>query len=118
MAASVTQRKKNILTRDPQKEAAIRELSAVLVGAGYEVRREQLKQGYGWKVLSGSCTYREQRLVFLDRRLSQEDQISFLLGKILGLQISVQREQVPSLGDRTFAMLMPSEQQPPAAVAS
>lgn len=96
----IRQRKSDIFSRDPRKEAAIKELGSVLEGAGYRVRREQLKQGYGWRVLSGSCRYEEQALIFVDRRLSQDDQISFLLGKIRSLGLAVQRELVPSLPER------------------
>ncbi len=101
----IKQRKKTVLSRDPLKETIIKELSAVLEGSGYRVRREKLKQGFGWRVLSGSCRLREEDLIFLDRRLSPDDQISFLLLKIRSLGITVQREQAPSLPDRLFEQL-------------
>ena len=107
----VRQRKNGILARDPQREAVIKELAAVLESAGYRVRREQLKQGYGWKALSGACTYRQEDLIFVDRRLSQDDQISFLAAKIRALRVAVHKEQLPAVPERLLQQLM----QPPAA---
>ncbi len=45
---------------------------------GYTVRREELKRGHCWKVLSGSCRSLSTRFVFVDSRLSPDDQIAFL----------------------------------------
>lgn len=69
---------KNKIVRDPAKEKLFRELSDQLSKQGYTVRREKLRQGYGWKVVSGSCQALGERMIFVDQRLSQDDQISFL----------------------------------------
>jgi hypothetical protein len=82
---------------DPQKEAVFAELVGILEGAGYEVRREKLKQGAGWKVLSGSCRCGDERLVFVDRRLSQEDQIAFVTSRISQLGVVPQSTQLERL---------------------
>lgn len=65
-----------------EKEGVVRELSSTLERAGYVVRREKLKQGHGWKVVSGTCQTAEQRLVFVDRKASLDDQILFLKGLV------------------------------------
>lgn len=76
--------------RDPKKDNLIQELSRLLVEAGYVVRREELKRGLGWKASSGSCRAFQQKLIFVDRRLSQDDQISFLQSTLS--QLNIQRE--------------------------
>lgn len=76
--------------RDPKKDKLIQELSRLLVDAGYVVRREELKRGLGWKATSGSCRAFEQKLIFVDRRLSQDEQISFLQSTLS--QLNIERE--------------------------
>ncbi|MBN8548416.1 MAG: hypothetical protein J0M12_03755 [Deltaproteobacteria bacterium] len=77
--------KKNKLVRDPAKEKLFKELSEQLAQRGFTVRREKLKQGYGWKVVSGACQALGQRLIFVDQRMTQDDQISFLQARLLTL---------------------------------
>jgi hypothetical protein len=64
--------------KDPKKEARFKELSKELTDQGYQVRREELKRGLGWRVTSGACRVEKERLIFVDRRLSQADQVEFL----------------------------------------
>ena len=72
---------------DAKKEAVYRKLSAILRSGGYEVRREQLRQGPGWRALSGTCRVNMDKLVIVDSRMTQQDQISFLVSKILDFQL-------------------------------
>ncbi|HMO01868.1 MAG TPA: hypothetical protein PKD37_01890 [Oligoflexia bacterium] len=72
---------------DPKKEALINLLSEKIAERGLIVRREELKQGIGWKVKSGSCRLDEQAVLFIDRKLPQIDQISLLKEKCLELKI-------------------------------
>lgn len=51
----------------------------MLEKAGYQVRREKLKQGHGWKTASGSCRFQEDRLIFVDRKNPLDEQLLFLL---------------------------------------
>lgn len=68
-----------------QKERKYQELVQRLESAGFTVRREELKRGPNWRVVSGSCRSVDRKLVFIDSRLSPDDQISFLLGKVADL---------------------------------
>jgi len=82
------------VSKDPQKECIFKGLSDLLGSAGFAVRREKLKRGPGWRVVSGMCravdkNARVQRLIFVDRALSQDDQIAFLLGRIAELNVPV-----------------------------
>ena len=69
-------------TWTPERETKYREAVKVLEEAGFVVRREELKRGHGWRVVSGSCRSADNRYVFVDSRLQPEDQISFLVGKV------------------------------------
>lgn len=66
--------------RDLELERLFRQLVSIFRENGIVVRREQLKQGHGWKALSGACRAGQSDLVFVDSRLGPEDQLSFLLG--------------------------------------
>lgn len=83
--------------RDPQKEAVFSSLSTILGGHGVKVRREELKSGHGWKVVSGACRLKVENMVFVDRRLPQDDQITFLAERINQLGISVGDDQLSQL---------------------
>ena len=100
MALNQIRKKKKISTYNPQSDKIINELANVLTNAGYEVRREKLKQGYGWKVLSGACQLEEKELIFVDRKLPQDEQISFLIGKLLALQVPVKKSNIPNVSDK------------------
>lgn len=73
---SVKAVKGQISKADHQRE--LKHLSERLEKAGYCVRREQLKQGFGWKTVSGMCRLNSDRLILVDRKLPIEEQIVFL----------------------------------------
>jgi hypothetical protein len=79
-----------VATKDPQKEATFKSLVDRLLEKGYIVRREKLKRGLGWKVYSGACRSNEQRIIFVDQRLSQDEQISFVQEVIRSLGVIVE----------------------------
>lgn len=83
--------------KNQKKEKVFKELVALVGEAGYVVRREVLKQGLGWRALSGSCRAESNRIIFVDRRLPQNDQISFLLSKIAAVGMSFNPEQLARL---------------------
>lgn len=90
-------KKSEPLKRDPKKEHVFKELSDLLSTSGVNVRRERLKQGLGWKVISGSCRAHNNNLVFIDRRLPQDEQIAFLLAKISSLQLQIPEDKLQCL---------------------
>jgi len=73
--------------RDPVKEGILRDLSQRFGGAGFLVRRERLKTGPGWKAVSGSCRAADTQFIFVDSRLTQDEQIEFLKSKAIELGI-------------------------------
>lgn len=85
--------------KDYQKEKVYKVLSSVLIEAGVQVRREELKRGYGWKTLSGSCRVHGDKVIFVDRRMPQEEQISFLKGIIHARNIPISDHHQKELND-------------------
>jgi hypothetical protein len=79
-------KKRKSAVRDQKKESVYKGLALELAEHGYTVRREKLKQGSGWKVMSGQCTLESQSLIFVDSRMTQDDQIAFLQAKLATLK--------------------------------
>ena len=75
-----------------EKESLLRELAGILTSSGVTVRREKLKQGHGWRAVSGSCRVLKDKMVFLDRRLPQDEQIDFLLERITESKVEISEE--------------------------
>ena len=60
-----------------------KELVLQLEQLGFVTRREELKRGHCWKVLSGACRSLTQKFIFVDSRLSPDEQVSFLSAKVI-----------------------------------
>lgn len=90
-------KRRQYISTDPKKESVIKELAQLAEGRGYSVKRENLKQGIGWKVMSGTCRLNDQKLIFVDRKLSQSDQITFLFTKCLSIGVRHDSEEVGQL---------------------
>lgn len=92
-----------------EKESLLRDLSGILSSSGYSVRREKLKQGHGWRAVSGSCRVLGDKMVFLDRRLPADEQIDFLIDRITTFGIQVPQEKAstfpPSIAQRVGVSL-------------
>jgi hypothetical protein len=95
--------------RDPEKERIFKRLSQLLHNYGYTVRREKLKQGFGWKVVSGSCVVETRKLVFVDSRMSQEDQVTFLLTVIRRAKLAVESKDTEGLPPSLVEQLLDSD---------
>ena len=80
-----------------EKESLLRELSSILDSSGFRVRRERLKQGHGWRAVSGACRVLQNNLIFLDRRLPHDEQIDFLVDRIAESGIQISSERVSAL---------------------
>ena len=51
---------------------------------GFQVRREKLKQGHGWRCMSGACVLKGQKVLFLDTKVSLDEQIFFVSSWLAG----------------------------------
>jgi hypothetical protein len=68
------------------QDVKYKEMVAQLEQLGFTVRREELKRGHCWKVVSGSCRSLSQRFIFVDSRLAPQEQMSFLEATILDVK--------------------------------
>lgn len=91
--------------KDPKKEFIFRKLVEALKSGGYTVRREELKQGPGWRVVSGACRFHADTVIFVDRRLTQEDQIAFLVSQMVNRNLTVSEETLAELPEEFAATL-------------
>lgn len=69
-------------------------LSELLLKAqelGFQVRKEKLKQGHGWRCMSGACLLKGEKILFLDSKMSLDEQVYFLSSWLAG---GAQSEQV------------------------
>jgi hypothetical protein len=83
--------------RDAKKEGVYRTLSQILGSAGHQVRREELRRGPGWRAMSGSCRMKDDSLILVDRRLPQDEQLDFLVDRLLELKCCVPQENFDRL---------------------
>ena len=65
-----------------EQERRYKELVIQLEAGGIKVRREELKRGHCWKAQSGACRSLGEKFVFIDSRLSADDQVAFLAGQV------------------------------------
>ncbi len=68
-----------------EQQRRYKELVAELEEHGFTVRREELKRGHCWKAQSGMCRSMQEQLVFVDSRMSAEDQVAFLAAQVVDL---------------------------------
>lgn len=76
-------------TWNKEQEALYKELAGQLEAKGFIVRREELKRGHCWKVVSGTCRSLSQHFVFVDSRLAPTEQITFLESKLADVEDTV-----------------------------
>ncbi len=82
MIRKLKRKKSSRPTWSDSQSARYKELVGQLEQLGFVVRREELKRGHCWKVLSGACRSLAQRYIFVDSRLSPEEQVAFLSTKV------------------------------------
>lgn len=71
-------------TPSRQKTERLDELISRVEANGVKLRKEKLKQGFGWKCLSGACFLKGQAVLFLDSKMSIDEQIDFLSSWLAG----------------------------------
>lgn len=79
-----------------EQERRYKELVLQLEAAGVKVRREELKRGHCWKAQSGACRSLGNRFVFIDSRLSADDQVAFLAAQAREVEVVVAPSQIPA----------------------
>lgn len=101
-----------VLKQDKEKEQQIQLIISLIQSAGVEVRRERLKRGASWSVQGGAAAVYGKPVLFLDRHLSKDDQLDFLIGqfqnelKALGVSLeNAKSEEVETLPDSLKTLL-------------
>lgn len=79
-----------------EQERKYKELVVQLEAVGVKVRREELKRGHCWKAQSGACRSLGDRFVFIDSRLSADDQVAFLAAQVREAELVVAASQIPA----------------------
>ncbi|HMO17516.1 MAG TPA: hypothetical protein PKA63_08360 [Oligoflexia bacterium] len=69
---------KKISAFERECESQIKEIIKKYSRLGLSIRRENLTRGPSFKVRSGRCTLTGGQVIFIDRRLSAENQLSIL----------------------------------------
>ena len=108
--------------RDYDKEVLFKVLAGVLERAGYTVRREELKRGPSWSVHSGVCRALDQRLIFVDRRISQDDQVALLSSYLTRLSLWIDPQEAerlsPKCREKVASMIRAEESAQPVVEAA
>ncbi len=88
-------------------EQDYRALARVLAKRGITVRRENLTCGVAYQARSGTCSLSGAQLVFVDRRLPIEQQISVLIDYCVDGKLTVGAEEVAQLAPQFRVLLSP-----------
>lgn len=84
-------------SKETISDSNIRRLQKIVQKSGIEVRRENLTRGSSYKVKSGVCQFSGKPLLFLDKRLSNDQQASVLVDYLLDNQLAVNNEDMEEL---------------------
>lgn len=91
--------------KERQDELQLRRLCEVFQRRGVQVRREKLSRGRAFRVKSGDCTLENDNLVFVDRRLPQQQQLSVLVDYIFDYGFELDEEELQAFSSRTCALI-------------
>jgi hypothetical protein len=89
----------------------LRYLSQLAERHGISVRRENLARGHSFRVKSGECVFGGESLVFVDKRLSVEQQLSVLTDFLIDNRINLEESDVEQVSTATRALFM-AQQRP------
>ena len=79
-----------MLAKESISDSNIKKLQKIVQKSGVEVRRENLTRGLAFKVKSGTCQFSGKPLLFIDKRLPNEQQASVLVDYLLTRKFEVE----------------------------
>jgi len=91
------------MQKDEMQELKI--LCNVLKSNGITVRRENLVRGSAYKVKSGDCLLKEDKILFLDKRLPADQQLGLLVDYIIENKFQIKPEELDNLSKPIKQML-------------
>ena len=89
-----------------QEDESIKKLSLMIEAQGYSIRREKLSRGPSFRVKSGGCFYSGDKVIFIDKNLPEDQQITMLLNFILDLNININEDDLEGLSPTSKELLM------------
>ena len=92
--------------RDYELEAQLRRVESMFERRGVVVRREKLSAGHAFKVKSGDCYFSGENLIFVDRRLPIEQQLSVLLEYLVEAEFHLDETELALLPEHARGMLL------------
>lgn len=100
---------------DAAKERTLRTIVEVLQRLQVTVRREELKRGPGWRVMSGGCRLEGREVLFVDRRVTLDEQIEVVLERLRALSNQLSEEMLSELPEAIVRSLIDPDFQGRAA---
>lgn len=94
------------LSRGSKEETLLRGLASQIEKSGIRVRREKLARGAAFRAKSGNCKFGADDLLFVDRRLPEDQQLSLLVDYVVENNIPLDQE-VSSLLPDNYRRLIP-----------
>ena len=70
-------------------EQQFRTLVSIFERNGLSVRRENLSSGRSFRVKSGNCLFGDRRIIFIDKKLALEQQLSTLTDLLLEFNLKL-----------------------------
>lgn len=86
-----------ISAQEKAREQGLRGLCRVVSKYGFQIRREKLARGNGFRVKSGNCHYRGEKVFFLDRRLPADQQVNVLVDYLSDQNVVFSKADLDSL---------------------
>ena len=99
--------KRGLSRAEESMERSFRELSRFFTKRGVAVRRENLPRGHSFRAKSGNCELSGRNLIFVDKRLPIQQQLSVLSDYLLDLNLEITKEEISSLSEECVAFLAP-----------
>lgn len=87
-------------------ESQVRALERAFRSRGVTVRREKLARGSAFKVKSGGCLLSGEKIIFVDRRLGDDQQLGILLEYVVDLALGLDEKELAQLSPRTRESLL------------
>jgi len=83
--------------QDVELEGTIKVLERSFENRGIKVRREKLCAGPAFKVKSGNCIFSGENFIFVDRRLSADQQLSVLIDYVSDAAFTLSSDELEKI---------------------
>jgi len=91
--------------KERELESQLKQLKTIIEEKGFSVRREMLSRGPAFRVKSGGCHFSGNNVIFVDKRLPLDQQLTVLTDYMLELGLEVSEEDASGLPDSLIELL-------------